>query len=120
MSDDTRFLKGLNNYKKLSGNDENIFEPLGDLGKLMLEYGFGDIYGRDTLSWKERQISTMSIQIANGYLPQFKLHVKFSLNIGISIEEIEELIIHCSAYTGFPAVMNAYNALKDVKTELGI
>jgi 4-carboxymuconolactone decarboxylase len=109
-----RFNKGLRNFQLLSGENKDLFEPLGDLGRYIIEYGFGDIYGRDGLSWRDRQISTMSIQIVQGYLPQFKIHAMISLHIGITKEEIEELIIHTTAYAGFPVAMNAQKAFQEV------
>lgn len=116
--DTSRWQKGFETYQALSGNAENIFEPMGDLGDLILEFGFGDVYGRDTLAWRERQISTMSIQIAQGHLPQFRLHVQFSHHIGITVAEMEELIIHTVPYSGFPAAMNAWKVLEELKPDL--
>jgi 4-carboxymuconolactone decarboxylase len=116
--DNERLLKGLRNFERLSGLEENIFESYGDLGKYILEYGFGDIYGRDALSLRERQISTMTIQIVMGHIPQFKLHARFSLHIGITKDEIYELILHTTPYAGFPNAMNAHNAFTELLEEI--
>ncbi|MDR2162591.1 MAG: carboxymuconolactone decarboxylase family protein [Clostridiales Family XIII bacterium] len=116
--DQHRIEYGLNNFKKLSGKEDNPFASLGDLGDYILEYGFGDIYGRDTISWRDRQISTMSIQIVMGCIPQFKLHARFSLNIGITKEEIFELILHTTPYAGFPRAMNAHKAFEELLDSL--
>lgn len=110
--------KGLENFLKLSGGRENVFEAFGPLGDMILEFGFGDVYGRNGLGWRERQISTMSIQIAQGHLPQLRMHIRFSLNIGITIDEIEELILHTAPYSGFPPAMNAWAVLEEIKAEL--
>lgn len=115
--DKNRLDRGLKNFKELSGMSDNPFSSLGELGDYILEYGFGDIYGRDMLTWRERQIATMSIQIAMGHIPQFKLHARFSLNIGITKEEIFELILHTTPYAGFPGAMNAHKAFLEVLNE---
>ncbi|WHH61637.1 carboxymuconolactone decarboxylase family protein [Petroclostridium sp. X23] len=40
-----------------------------------------------------------------------------ALNVGCSINEIKEVILQMSAYSGFPICINARNALKDVLNE---
>lgn len=116
--DETRREKGLKAYEELSGGGENVFASFDDLGDLILEFGFGDVYGRGTLALRERQMCTMSIQIAQGHLPQLRLHIQFSHNIGITVAEMEELIIHTVPYAGFPTAMNAWRVLQELKPEL--
>lgn len=116
--DTARRDKGFENFCRLSGETDNAFEAFGPLGDMILEFGFGDVYGRGGLGWRERQIATMSIQIAQGHLPQLHMHIHFSLNLGITIEEIEELILHTVPYSGFPPAMNAWKVLNEIKAEL--
>ena len=46
--------------------------------------------------------------------PQLKVHINGALNVGCSVEEIVEVIIQMSAYSGFPSSINGINILKDV------
>lgn len=118
--DSERWNKGFENLKKLMGCEENIFAGMGDLGDMILEIGFGDLYSRDTFTWRERQIATMAVQIALGWEPQLKIHMKASLHIGITVKQIEELLIHTAIYAGFPAAMNGFHVLQEVCKELDI
>lgn len=117
--DSERWSKGLENYKRLTGCEENIFAEMNDFGDIVLEFAFGDLYSRGTLTWKERQIATMAVQIALGREPQLKIHMKAALHIGVTVKEIEEVLIQTAVYAGFPAAMNGYRVLKEIRRELG-
>jgi 4-carboxymuconolactone decarboxylase len=48
------------------------------------------------------------------------VHINGALNVGLSPEKIVEVIIHCVPYTGFPRVLNAVTAAKQVFAERGV
>ena len=39
---------------------EGVVAPLGDLGRYVVEFAFGDIYSRDGLGLREREIVTIT------------------------------------------------------------
>ena len=53
---ETRYEFGMKMLNKVDGHvGEEVVAPLGDLGKILVEV-FGDIYGREALSLREREI----------------------------------------------------------------
>jgi 4-carboxymuconolactone decarboxylase len=46
---------------------------------------------------------------------QLKFHMMAGLNVGLTREEIEEIIIHTVPYSGFPTAINALNTLKSIE-----
>ena len=52
-----------------------------------------------------------------GREPQLRLHLGAALNVGLSPQEIEEIIIHTVSYAGFPTAINAMRLLQDVLAE---
>jgi 4-carboxymuconolactone decarboxylase len=50
----------------------------------------------------------------SGVEPQLKVHIKAGLNVGLTREEIEEIIIQTVPYSGFPTAINALNVLKEI------
>lgn len=54
------------------------------------------------LNSKQQSIITLSALTAKGYLVQLQKAFNESLNAGLSVNEIKELIVHLSAYCGFP------------------
>ncbi|MFJ8526588.1 carboxymuconolactone decarboxylase family protein [Bacillus sp. NPDC094106] len=89
-----------------------------DLGKYVIEFAFGDIYHREGLDLKQRQLVTIaSLTTQGGCEPQLNVHINAALNVGLSPDEIVEAIMHCIPYTGFPRVLNAIFVAKRIFEE---
>ncbi|MFH5181240.1 carboxymuconolactone decarboxylase family protein [Paenibacillus sp. TAB 01] len=100
---------------------ESLADIAPDLGKYVVEFAFGDIYSREGLDFKQRQLVTLaSLTTQGGCEPQLQVHLHASLNVGLSPREIIEAIMQCVPYTGFPRVLNAVFAAKRVFQERGI
>lgn len=53
---------------------------------------FGDIFGRDNLDWQSREIATVSALAAmDGVESQLQAHCSISMNIGITVDEMQHL-----------------------------
>ncbi|WP_195269719.1 carboxymuconolactone decarboxylase family protein [Eubacterium sp. 1001713B170207_170306_E7] len=117
---DKRFEKGLEMLRRIDGGaGEAVVESLKDiapdLGRYIVEFAFGDIYPRAGLSLEEREIITIaSLLTAGGCEPQLKVHINGALNVGLSPEKIIEVFIQCIPYVGFPRVLNAVAAARQV------
>ncbi|MDQ0209086.1 carboxymuconolactone decarboxylase family protein [Alkalicoccobacillus murimartini] len=84
------------------------------LAKLALEFGYGDVYLDDALDKKQRALITLSSLITQGDNGRgLTYHFNAALRVGVSKEEILELINHCSAYAGFPKAIHAVHVFKD-------
>ncbi|MCG9582768.1 carboxymuconolactone decarboxylase family protein [Vibrio tubiashii] len=118
-----RFELGLEQLDKIDGKaGRNVIESLEDvcpdLAKFIIEYPFGDIYTREGLDIKSREIATVAALTALGNCaPQLKVHLHAALNVGCSEEEIKEVILQMSVYAGFPAALNGMFAFKEVLAE---
>nr|WP_294896015.1 carboxymuconolactone decarboxylase family protein [uncultured Pedobacter sp.] len=118
-----RFNTGWEKLKEIDGEaGEKVIEGLKDispdLGRYIIEYSFGDIYSRDGLGLKEKEIAVVAALTAMGNAqPQLKVHINGALNTGSSINEVKEVILQMSVYSGFPGCVNAMNALKEVLVE---
>ena len=115
----TRYERGLAKLAQVDGKaGEEVVSRLGDLGRYIVEFSFGDIYSREGLSLRDRQIATVAMLTAlGGREPQLRLHLGAALNVGLSPQEIEEIIIHTVSYAGFPTAINAMRLLQEVLAE---
>jgi len=75
---------------------------------------FGGIWGRPGLPTKIRSLITMTALMALGRGPELRLHMRGALNIGVTKEEIKEMIIHISQYSGVPTAVEAIRAFREV------
>ncbi|MET4083929.1 4-carboxymuconolactone decarboxylase [Pedobacter sp. UYP30] len=118
-----RFKTGWEKLKEIDGEaGEKVINGLKDispeLGKFIIEYGFGDIYTRAGLDVKSKEIAVVASLTAMGNSqPQLKVHINGALNTGSSINEVKEVILQMSVYSGFPSCINGMNALKEVLKE---
>ena len=86
-----------------------------DFARYLLEFPFGDIYSRPGLDLRAREIATIAALTALGNAaPQLKVHIEAGLNVGISRDEITEIIMQMAVYAGFPAALNGLFAAKEV------
>jgi 4-carboxymuconolactone decarboxylase len=81
----------------------------------VIEFPFGDIYCRPGLDLRAREIATIAALTALGNAsPQLKVHIEAGLNVGLSREEITEVIMQMAVYAGFPAALNGLFAAKEI------
>jgi len=81
----------------------------------VIEFPFGDIYSRPGLDLRAREIATIAALTALGNAsPQLKVHVEAGLNVGLSRDEITEVIMQMAVYAGFPAAVNGLFAAKEI------
>lgn len=114
-----RFERGKVKLAEVDGTaGEEVVAPLGDLGRYIVEFAFGDIYSRDGLSLRGRELATVAALTAiGGREPQLKVHLGAAFNVGLTRDEVEETILQTVPYAGFPTAINAMNALKEVLGE---
>ena len=119
MEQKTRFERGSARLAEVDGKaGAEVVEPLGDLGRYIVEFAFGDIYSREGLSLRDRELATVAALTAmGGREPQLKVHVGAALNVGLTEKEIEETILQTVPYAGFPTAINAMNVFKEVMAE---
>ena len=121
----TRYEKGKKCLEDIQGKSvEEIFKDLDDiapdLSRFVIEYPYSEIYTRDGVDLKTREICTVSALTVLGTIPQLKEHINAALNVGNTPEEIIEIMMQMSAYCGFPKAINAVMAAKEVFIENGI
>lgn len=118
-----RFRMGWDALSRIDGRaGEQVIASLADvapdLGRFVIEFGFGDIYTRPGMNLLQRELITVGALTALGTAtPQLKVHVHGLLNVGGTREQLIEAVTHVAAYAGFPAAINAMLAAKDVLDE---
>jgi len=116
----SRLERGRRALSEIDGHaGEKVIAALADVAPdfatYVLEFPFGDIYSRPGLDLRAREIATIAALTAMGNAaPQLKVHIEAGLNVGLSREEITEIIMQMAVYAGFPAALNGLFAAKEV------
>ena len=119
MTDD-RYERGRQRF--LEVHDEKALatvEGLGDLGRAIVEFAYGDVYSRPGLTLRDREIAAVAALVATGRSSQIPQHLRASLKAGLTADELREIILQTATIAGFPPAMNAMSTLKSVLKEVG-
>ena len=117
--DETRQTRGLAKLAEVAGPaGAQVAAPLGDLGRYIVEFVYGDIYRRDGLSLRQREMVTVAVLTALGRETQLRVHLSTALRAGLSAAELEETIIQTVPFAGFPTAINALTQLKQLVADV--
>lgn len=85
---------GTANQTKLSGGPVKgaLFDFAPAIDEYLKAHLFGDIFERDNLDWKSRELATVSMLSAlQGVEPQAQSHIRISMNIGLTESQLTQL-----------------------------
>ena len=85
-----------------------------DLGRISDEVLFGQVWSRPGLELPHRSMITIAALTALGREPELKSHIRGGLNLGLTREQIVEIIMQMAFYAGQPAAHAGFRAAKEV------
>ena len=118
MADD--FLaRGIEVTKKLwgerAGGQEFPAQKLApEFFMLVAQFCFGMFWSRPNLALRDRSLCTVAQLAALGRTEELKAHLHGALNLGITREELIEVLMQTACYAGVPLAVGALNAAADV------
>ncbi|MCU7370717.1 carboxymuconolactone decarboxylase family protein [Paucibacter sp. O1-1] len=112
-------LRALNN-----GKGQPVFEAMRRdfpfLADATAGYALGDVWSRQGLDTRTRQLAAMAAFGALGLRPYFKTHAAYALNAGVPPDELKEIVYLITVPAGFPRAIEASQALQELFVERGI
>ena len=98
----------------LKGADEFLKTFDQGFAKLLNDQLFGEIWNRPGLPTKTRSMITVAVLMALGRPQELRLHMRGALNLGITPEELKEIIVQVSQYSGVPTAIEGIRAFTEV------
>lgn len=126
MSDDSRYDAGLKVITSMFGRDlvgehgdasGDTFSA--DVARLAVEQVYGDIWTRPGLAARDRSLVTIGALIALRQQAELTNHIVGGLGNGLTVEEVQEAVLHAVPYVGFPAISSALDAMGAAFAETG-
>ena len=117
------FEAGLLNRKAVLGEAhvERSLAGAGDFAApwqhFITRTAWGEVWGDPALPWKTRSLVTLAMMVALHREEEFKLHLRPALGNGVSIAELQALLLHSAIYAGVPAANGAFRWAKQVLGE---
>jgi 4-carboxymuconolactone decarboxylase len=118
MSDDERYRRGRERFLEI--HDEKALrtvEGLGELGRHIVEFVYGEMYTKPALSDRDRELGAVVALTSLGRSSQLPQHLRASLDVGITPDQLREAIMLTATIAGFPPAMTAMSTLKSVLAE---
>ena len=75
---------------------------------------FGMIWSRPNLAVRDRSMITVAMLAALGHHEELRAHLAGALNVGLSRDELVEVLMQVAVYAGVPAAVAALRVAADV------
>ncbi|MBB6097311.1 4-carboxymuconolactone decarboxylase [Deinobacterium chartae] len=85
-----------------------------DLARYVLEFAYGEVYERPGLDLKTKELLACVMLMSLGNPDELKTHLRGALRAGASEEELRETLLFAIPYLGFPRVVGAMQALREL------
>lgn len=96
---------------------ERMRQEFPFLAKATQGYALGDVWSRPGLDNRTRQLAAVAAFAAIGETTFMKVHASYALNIGVSEDELKEVIYMVTVLAGFPRAIAASQALSELFAE---
>jgi 4-carboxymuconolactone decarboxylase len=94
---------------------DDFSRPIQDLAT---EYCWGQVWGRDGLSRRDRSLLNIGMISALNRPHELKLHVKAALTNGLDRDEIREALLQVAIYCGLPAGLDSTRIAREAFAEV--
>jgi 4-carboxymuconolactone decarboxylase len=117
---DEMFEKGLKIRKEVLGAEyvekslANADEFTSPMQRLVSEYCWGAVWGREELPKKTRSMLNIAMLAVLNRPNEFKLHIRGALRNGVTKEEIREILLQVAIYAGVPAAIDSFKNAKEI------
>jgi 4-carboxymuconolactone decarboxylase len=88
-----------------------------DFQDFITRYAWGSVWAREGLDRRTRSCLTLALLAALGREGELEMHTRAALRVGLSPEEIREVLLHTAVYAGLPAANSAFAVAQRVLEE---
>jgi len=120
---DERYERGMRVRREVHG-DEHVdaatartTELTREFQELLTRYAWGEIWTRPGLDRRTRSLITLSAMVALGRERELELHLRSARRIGLSWDDIKEVLLQSAIYCGVPAANSAFTIAQQVQDE---
>lgn len=91
-----------------------------DFNHINGEYGYGECWGRPALGYRVRALITCASLQAQALNDQLAFHLNNAINLGLTGDELQELLGHGAIYCGGANWRNAANVAREIFLSRGV
>jgi 4-carboxymuconolactone decarboxylase len=114
MADSTRFDRGAAVLDRLFGFHPTPEQTTDDFARLTIEHLFGDVWSRPGLALRDRSLATVAALTVLGREAELRQHLGGARRLGITLEEVRELMLQLAHYGGWPVAVMGLRVVGEV------
>lgn len=120
---DKWFDKGLATRRKVLSREyvdrqlKNADEFTKPMQELVTAAGWGMVWSRPGLTYRERSMLTLAFTIARGKAEELALHLDGATRNGVTQQQVREICLQAAIYCGFPEGLGAFRIAKKYYSE---
>ena len=123
MPDEQMHETGMTIRKEIFGADvvDKRMASAGEFGaplqRLINQYAYGEIWGREAIPRKMRSLLAIVMMCAANRPHELRIHLRGAITNGCTRDEIREALLQVAIYCGIPASLDAHNIAMEVFAE---
>ena len=123
MPDEQMHETGMTIRKEIFGADvvDKRMSSAGEFGaplqRLINQYAYGEIWGREAIPRKMRSLLAIVMMCAANRPHELRIHLRGAITNGCTRDEIREALLQVAIYCGIPASLDAHNIAMEVFAE---
>jgi len=118
--DQATYDRGLAKRRKVLGEDYVNRALAGaddfnrDFQRIVTQYCWGEAWGDETLTPRERSILNLGMIAALGKMEEFQIHVRGALGNGLTPDEVRAVLTQIAVYCGIPVGVDCFRTAKPI------
>jgi len=112
--------RGLAKRRKVLGNEyvdralNNVDDFNRDFQRILTQYCWGEAWGDETLTPRERSILNLGMIAALGKMEEFQSHFRGALRNGLTPDELRAVLTQIAIYCGIPVGVDCFRVARPI------
>ena len=98
-------------------NLSNVSDFNRDFQRIVTQYAWGEAWGDETLTHRERSILNLGMLAALGKMEEFQSHFKGAITNGLTPNELRAVLTQIAIYCGIPVGVDCFRLAKPIIDE---
>ncbi len=96
----------------------NVYDFNRDFQRIVTEYCWGEAWGDETLTPRERSILNLGMIASLGKMHEFETHFRGAINNGLTVDELRAVLTQIAVYCGVPVGVDCFRVGRQVLAQL--
>jgi len=96
----------------------NVDDFNRDFQRFVTQYCWGEAWGDETLTPRERSILNLGMIASLGKMHEFETHFRGAINNGLTVDELRAVLVQIAVYCGIPVGVDCFRIGRQVLAQI--